>query len=146
MSIVYRSAAKMVSPKGLPLLGHLPQFLRDKLGFLSRCAAGGADAVALRIGAPTLLLNSPEDIKHVLMTHADNYEKTTRLTGGRGRRLSGEGLLTSTGDAHLRQRRTFDLGRDEAGLCTRCRQRRGDTRGLPEILSRGTRSNSCTCR
>ena len=94
-----------LGPPGYPLLGHLPDFLRDKLGFLSRCAAQYGDVVKLKIGKPTFLLNNPEDIKHVLVTNPENYDKTPRLTSARGKRLSGEGLLTSLGSAHLRQRR-----------------------------------------
>jgi cytochrome P450 len=92
-------------PWGYPLLGHLPDFLRDRLGFLSRCAAQYGDVVKLKIGEPTFLLNNPEDIKHVLVTNPENYDKGPRLTSARGKRLSGEGLLTSLGAAHLRQRR-----------------------------------------
>ena len=92
-------------PWGYPLLGHMPDFLRDKLGFLSRCAMQYGDVVKLNIGGPTFLLNNPEDIKHVLVMNPDNYDKSPRLTSPRGKRLSGEGLLTSVGTAHLKQRR-----------------------------------------
>jgi cytochrome P450 len=92
-------------PAGYPILGHLPDFLRDKLGFLSRCAAQYGEVVKLRIGEPTFLLNNPEDIKHVLVINPDNYDKSPRLTSQRGKRLSGDGLLTSIGAAHLKQRR-----------------------------------------
>jgi cytochrome P450 len=92
-------------PWGYPLLGHLPEFLHDRLGFLTRCAAQYGDVVKLKIGEPTFLLNNPEDIKHVLVTHAENYDKGRRLTSAKGKRLSGEGLLTSLGSAHIKQRR-----------------------------------------
>jgi len=83
----------------------VPQFLRDRLGFLSRCAALYGDVVELRIGERTFLLNNAEDVRHVLATNARNYTKTPRLTSARGRQLSGEGLLTMSGEAHLSQRR-----------------------------------------
>jgi cytochrome P450 len=89
----------------LPLVGHAPAFLRDKLGFLSRCAAEYGDVVRLDIGGPTYLVSGPDDIKHVLVSNSDNYEKTPRLTGARGRRFFGSGLVTAIGPAHLRQRR-----------------------------------------
>jgi cytochrome P450 len=92
-------------PKGYSLVGHLPDFLRDKLGFLSRCAARYGDVVKLQIGEPTFLLNNPDDIRHVLVTNPDNFDKTPRMISGKARQLSGEGLLTSSGAAHLRQRR-----------------------------------------
>ncbi len=92
-------------PPAWPLLGHLPAYLPDKLGFLTRCAERYGDIVKLRMGTPTYLLNNPDDIKHVLETNHANYTKTSRLTSQRGKWLSGDGLLTSSGQAHLTQRR-----------------------------------------
>ncbi len=92
-------------PAGYPLVGNLPEFLYDKLGFLSRCAATYGDVIKLRIGEPTFLLNNPDDIKHVLVLNPDNYGKSPRMTSARGKKLSGAGLLTSVGPEHLRQRR-----------------------------------------
>lgn len=92
-------------PPGLPRIGNVRAFLRDKLGFLSRCASEYGPVVKLEIGARTYLLSGPDDIKHVLVTNADNYEKTAKLTRGRGRRFFGSGLVTLAGPAHLRQRR-----------------------------------------
>jgi cytochrome P450 len=99
-----KSRKEPSGPRGYPILGHVPGFLRDRLGFLSRCAAEYGDVVKLKIGETTFLLNNPEDIKHVLVTNSDNFDKGPRLTSPKGRRLSGEGLLTSLGSAHLRQR------------------------------------------
>jgi cytochrome P450 len=99
------SAPRPAGPPGLPLLGHLPWFLADKLGFLSSCAARYGDVVKLRIGEPTYLLTNPADIQHVLIDKALSYTKTPRLTSARGKRLSGSGLQTSFGSEHLRRRR-----------------------------------------
>ncbi len=92
-------------PAAYPILGHVPQFLRDRLGFLTRCAARYGDVVELRIGERTFLLNNAEDVRYVLATNARNYTKSPRLTSPRGKRLSGEGLLTMSGEAHVNQRR-----------------------------------------
>ncbi len=92
-------------PQGYPLLGHLPGFLHDRIGFLSRCAAKYGDVVRLKLGEETYLLTAPDDVRHVLIVNADNYVKTPRLTSKRGKALSGSGLLTSVGPEHLRQRR-----------------------------------------
>ena len=94
-------------PAGLPRIGHLRQFLRDKLGFLSRCAAAYGDVVRLEVGAPTYLVSNPEDIRHVLLTNCDNYAKTSRISGTRARRFWGDGVVTAAGQAHLRQRRAL---------------------------------------
>ncbi|HLK22873.1 MAG TPA: cytochrome P450 [Bryobacteraceae bacterium] len=93
------------APAAWPLVGHLPAFLHDKLGFLTRCAEEYGDTVPLRIGEPTFLLNDAADIQHVLIDHSANYSKTWRLTSPRGKRFSGNGLHTSFGADHLRQRR-----------------------------------------
>lgn len=95
------------APALRPLLGDLPEFLDDKLGFLLRCAVTHGDVVPLRLGGPTLLLRDPEDIRHVLEANPLNYEKTTRLASRRGRWLSGHGLLTSGMQESLRRRRTL---------------------------------------
>jgi len=105
MNAFRKSGDTAFGPRGYPLVGHLPEFLRDKLGFLSRCAAQYGDVVKLHIGEPTFLLNNPNDIRHVLVVNPDNFDKTPRMISGKARQLSGEGLLTSSGAAHLRERR-----------------------------------------
>ena len=100
-----RSAESPSGPPGLPFVGHAPAFLRDKLGFLTRCAARYGPAVQLHIGGPTYLITRPDDVKHILVSQAGNYEKTPRLIGRRARRFFGEGLTTARGQAHLRDRR-----------------------------------------
>ncbi len=93
------------SPLAYPLLGHIPNFLPDKLNFLLTCSQKYGEVVRLQVGRTTYLLSNPDDIKHVLVDNHQNYDKTVRLTSRRGKDLSGEGLLTSAGQTHLRQRR-----------------------------------------
>ena len=59
----------------------------------------------LDIGGRTYLLSDPADIKHVLIVNADNYDRSPRIIGDRGRRFFGDGVVTMTGPEHLRQRR-----------------------------------------
>ncbi len=92
-------------PRGLPLLGNLLSYLPRKLQFLQSCVDRYGDVVRLRLGEPTWLLNNAEDVHHVLIANSANYQKTRRLTSQRGRKLSGSGLLTSSGAQHLQQRR-----------------------------------------
>lgn len=92
-------------PRAYPMIGHLPKYLPDKLGFLLNAAEAFGDIVELKIGEKTFLLNNAEDIKYVLTQNPRNFEKSQRMTGKRGKRLSGEGLLTISSNAHLRQRR-----------------------------------------
>lgn len=108
VGVLFESASRSSvpgGPRGLPLLGHLLAYLPDKLHFLTDCAAAYGDVVRLRIGEPTLLLSNPGDIQHVLTGNPNNYGKTWRLTNARGQRISGTGLHTSFGAAHLKQRR-----------------------------------------
>lgn len=91
-------------PRGLPLVGHVPAFLADKLGFLDEACRSGAPVVELRLPARAYLLRDPADVRHVLVANSSNYDKGRRLTSRRGRRILGHGLLTSTGAAHARRR------------------------------------------
>jgi cytochrome P450 len=92
-------------PRRLPLVGHSLAFLRDKPGFLARCRDAIGDVARLDLGGATWLLNDPADVRHVLLDAAGNYQKTPKLTSRRGRALSGDGLHTAVGAAHLELRR-----------------------------------------
>lgn len=85
-----------------PLVNVL-RFRRDPLAFLSAAAKHG-DVVQFRLG-PRLVtfLNDPELIKDLLITSNRKFIKSMVLQ--RARRVLGEGLLTSEGEFHLRQRR-----------------------------------------
>jgi cytochrome P450 len=81
----------------------LALFARDHLALFRRMAACG-DVTQLRLGGNRLvLLNHPEDIKRLLVTEQRNFVKGRALE--RVKLLLGEGLLTSEGERHLRQRR-----------------------------------------
>jgi cytochrome P450 len=121
------SEAARRPPGSLPVVGHLHRYLPDKLGFLERAARGG-DAVRLELGETAYLLNSAGDIQHVLEANHANYDKGERVTGAGTRRIAGEGLLTMTGERHLRQRRMLapifhkHLMARFAGIVDRCTQ------------------------
>jgi cytochrome P450 len=86
-----------------PLFGFLA-FRRDPLSFLSSLARDYGDIVHFRMGPQhTYLLNHPDLVKDVLVTHQDAFMKGRALQ--RSKRLLGEGLLTSEGAYHRRQRR-----------------------------------------
>ena len=77
---------------------------RDPLGFLTRVAREHGDVARFRMGPVQLhLVNRPEWIRDVLVTHAASFHKGRGLE--RAKRLLGEGLLTSEDPVHLRQRR-----------------------------------------
>jgi cytochrome P450 len=77
---------------------------RDTLSFLRGLAATYGDLVHFEVGKQHyFLINDPDVIRDVLVTDYRNFQK------GRGleiaKRLLGEGLLTSEGEHHRRQRR-----------------------------------------
>jgi len=91
-------------PPGRLLLGSLPEIRRDPLAFLSRVTAKYGDIAHFKLGPfHVFLLNHPDDIEHVLVTHHQRFIKGRSLSGAR--RLFGNGLLTSDGALHARQRR-----------------------------------------
>jgi cytochrome P450 len=108
MSDVGAGSRRPCGPPWHSRLGHFLGWAPDKLGFLRDCTRRYGDVVDLSLAAPlqsTYLLNDPEDIGHVLQDHRHNYEKTPKLTGRAGRRRSGEGLLTGTGEPAIARKR-----------------------------------------
>jgi cytochrome P450 len=91
-------------PKGLPFIGSLVNYFSDPLGFLTKIAQQYGEIVYFTLGSRRIyLLNNPEHIKDVLVTHNRSFTKSRALN--RARIVLGDGLLTSEGDFHLRQRR-----------------------------------------
>jgi cytochrome P450 len=91
-------------PKGRPLIGCLPAFRRDPIAFLMRIAHDYGNIAHFTLGPQhTVLINEPEYIKDVLVTQQRRFMKGRGLQ--RAKQLIGEGLLTSEGEFHLRQRR-----------------------------------------
>jgi len=77
---------------------------RDPLGYISGLSRTYGDVVHLSsVGEHLVLLNHPQLVKDVLVTHQRNFRKGRGLE--RARKLLGDGLLTSEGETHLRQRR-----------------------------------------
>jgi cytochrome P450 len=90
--------------KGRPILGVLRDFRADAPLFLENAAREHGDIVNFRLGPQNAyLLNHPDWIKDVLVTHQSNFTKSRMLE--RARVLLGDGLLTSEGEFHRRQRR-----------------------------------------
>jgi len=88
----------------IPYFGSLPAMQRDRLGFLLRTRQQLGDVAPFRmIGTDFYLLSNPTHIKHVLLDNHKNYTKG--LAYQRLKAVLGNGLLTSTGDLWLRQRR-----------------------------------------
>ena len=91
------------SPKAGILGGHFIKFRRRPTEFLLE-AAGLGDVTRFSLGGQAAyFLNHPDLIRDLLVVNADKFMKGRALQ--RSKRLLGEGLLTSEGENHLRQRR-----------------------------------------
>jgi cytochrome P450 len=91
-------------PRGHPLIGSLPEFRQDPLGFFTHCAREYGDICHIRIaGADVYLINRPDIIESVLVDNARNFMKGRVMQANRS--FLGNGLLTSEGDGWLQQRR-----------------------------------------
>ncbi len=83
--------------------GHFRQFRKSPLEFFGRLKTLG-DITHFKLGPQlAFFVNNPEMIRDVLITNHSKLEKGRALK--RAKNLLGEGLLTSEGAFHLRQRR-----------------------------------------
>jgi len=83
--------------------GHFRSFRKDPTGFLTRLSELG-DVTSFRMGPQqAFFINDPEYIRDMFVVSADKFVKGRALQ--RAKALLGEGLLTSEGEVHLRQRR-----------------------------------------
>jgi cytochrome P450 len=77
---------------------------RNPLAYYTNLARTYGDVASFRMaGEQLFLVSDPQLIKDVLVTNNRNFTKSRGLQ--RTKRLLGEGLLTSEGATHLRQRR-----------------------------------------
>ena len=92
-------------PTGNLILGVMPEFNRDMLGFIERARDYG-DVVRMRfLYLTAYFLYHPDDIEFVVATNAKNFIKARSLRSPLFQRLVGNGLLTSEHDEWKRQRR-----------------------------------------
>lgn len=89
--------------RALPLAA-LVALRRDPLALLTRLARRHGDIAYVRLGGrPVYLLSHPDLVREVLVEQHRSFVKGEALR--RARTLLGDGLLTSEGALHLRQRR-----------------------------------------
>jgi cytochrome P450 len=83
----------------------LRQFLHDPIKTLSSISREYGDVAYFKLGPkqPVYLINNPDYIEKVLIYDHKNFKKGPRLQTAKA--LLGEGLVTSEGDFHNRQRR-----------------------------------------
>lgn len=110
-----RPAATLSGPPASRWRGCFPELRRDTLGLLLRCQSYG-DVAKLPLGlllelllrnrgAAMYVLNHPADVKHVLVTNQENYQKAP--VPPVESRIFGQGVLHSEGRTHHHQRRLF---------------------------------------
>ena len=93
-----------------PSVSRLDGFLlatrrRDPLNFLMQVAGEYGDIAHFQIGSRRIfLLNHPDYIKDALTRYYESFVKGRPPQAGRPRHFLGEGLLTSEGEFHRRQR------------------------------------------
>lgn len=91
-------------PKNSPIVGNFFAFRANPLVYLTNAARRYGDIVYFRVMKQHLyVLSHPDFVRDVLVTNQNNFVKSRALD--RARILLGEGLLTSEGRHHLRQRR-----------------------------------------
>ncbi|MCA1625526.1 MAG: cytochrome P450 [Acidobacteria bacterium] len=83
--------------------GHFGKFRRNPTGFLTELSKLGDVAYFKMGGQHAYFLNHPDLVRDLLIVNAHKFVKGRALQ--RAKSLLGEGLLTSEGEAHLRQRR-----------------------------------------
>lgn len=91
-------------PRGLPWIGSFLDARRDILGLLAGGVERHGPTVRFRMGPFRLvLINRPEDVRHVLVQNRDNYRKSPSYEILKT--VLGNGLITSEGDFWKRQRK-----------------------------------------
>lgn len=92
-------------PKGLPISGNMLAFRRDTLHYIQKMAREYGEVVHFRFGPKrhVYLLTNPDQIKEVLVTKQAHFRKAKGLQVARA--AVGDGILTSEGEKHMRQRR-----------------------------------------
>src|SRR5689334_15159266 len=103
-SFIAMTKAFPAGPKSLLPGGVLLSFRRDPIAFLMRTARQFGDIGHFTAGSQHyFLINHPDYIKDVLVTHDAYFKKGRGLERAKG--MLGNGLLTSEGEFHRRQRR-----------------------------------------
>ncbi|MFC5802609.1 cytochrome P450 [Streptomyces formicae] len=98
------SAVIATAPGEAPIIGHAWQLRSRPLGFLREASAAG-DIVTVRVGRrPLYLLTAPDLIRRQLVTQAQDFSNGIVLFDWL-RLLLGNGVATSEGAFHRRQRR-----------------------------------------
>ena len=91
--------------KGLPLVGSLPQLIKNPFSYLKQARETHGDIYNLNLGiSKMLIVNHPRHLQHILVDNAQNYRKGGAMWDAI-RAMLGNGLVVSEGSFWMRQRR-----------------------------------------
>jgi cytochrome P450 len=91
---------------GFPVLGNLPQFARNPIGFLTRLQAERGDVAAFSLlGSRSVLLSHPDDVDRVLVETGKRYNNGKTGNMHALNAILGNGLVASEGDFWRKQRK-----------------------------------------
>lgn len=111
-----RTPATAPGPSGPQMLRHLKFIRTDPLGFLQRMTAEYGPVVQFPIPSPpTYLVSDPAAVRRVLVDRARDYDKATVQYRSLSM-VTGEGLLTTSGEVWRRQRRMVQPAFHRSGL------------------------------
>ncbi|MEY3734816.1 MAG: hypothetical protein RL347_2175, partial [Actinomycetota bacterium] len=101
----FRTPATAPGPSGPQMLRAIRTIRSDALGFLEQMAREYGPVVQFPIPSPpSFLVSDPEAVRRVLVTKAKDYDKETIQYRSLSL-VTGEGLLTTSGEVWRRQRR-----------------------------------------
>jgi cytochrome P450 len=102
MSSTIRPFSEIPGPKGIPVLGMAPAFLRDPFAYVESLRPHGP-VVKVSLGTRQLVyILEPELVAEVLLRNSKNHTKGQFME--RGKIVFGEGLVSSEGELWRRQR------------------------------------------
>ena len=105
MTIQSQTPSKTIpGPRGLPILGVMPEMVSDMLGLFTKTARefGGITQFKL-LNSTYFLITNPDYVKYILQDNYKNYIRGRSVETGRV--LLGNGLPLIDGDFWLRERR-----------------------------------------
>jgi cytochrome P450 len=97
-------SVKVATLRGLPVLGRLLDFRRDRLALHLECMRAGDIVKFPMLHRHVWCVSSPELVSELLVEKEASFHKAPGLSVY-GRQLLGDGLLTAEGDDHRRKRK-----------------------------------------